>query len=83
MKRTDGIGVWRIEFENWRREVQVVKVVVEFEEENEFGMQAAGGKGGEIELGMRCEMDGMFQGTESLDRLKRVGKGSGGGIPYN
>ena len=46
--------------------------VVEFEEENEFGMQAAGSKGGEIELGMGCE--GMFQG-KSLDRLKRVGKG--------
>ena len=41
----DEIGVWRIELETCRREMQVV--VVEFKEENEFGMRAAeGGKRG-------------------------------------
>ena len=52
-----GIG-GRIELENWRREIEVV--VVEFEEENEFGMQAEGGNGGDIKLGLGCEMVGIY-----------------------
>ena len=71
---------------NWRREVK--EFVVEFEEENEFSMKAAGGKGGEIELGLkrrdvrRTEFTRKFNG-KMLNRFKRVRKGSGGRIPDN
>ena len=46
-----------------------------------------GGKGGGIELGLGCGKDGIFTckyyKSNPFDRLKRVGKGSGGKNSHN
>ena len=86
MERTNGIGRGRTGRENSRGEVK--KTVVEFEEGDEFGIEATRGKRREAEMRVkmrekrRLEFRSNFEDI-ALDRLKGVRKGGGGRVPDN